>query len=258
MRVEDDLRDEARGAVGRGSRASTSRRSPGGAQDARGRRRPATEPAGAPDLSGDADLRTQLVRAVGAERAARLEKRVKEASRAFAAERYPEARATIAAIAREAPTVVAVRELLGLTLYRMGRWKPAIEQLEAFRQMTGSTEQNPVLADCYRALRRYDEVDALWEELRDVSPDADLVMEGRIVAAGALADRGDLRGAINLLQSTGKASRRPQERHIRRAYALGDLYERTGDVPRAREWFRFVQDHDPDFVDVGRRLRSLG
>ncbi len=198
------------------------------------------------------------MRAVGAERAARLEKRVKEASRAFAAERYPEARATIAAIAREAPTVVAVRELLGLTLYRMGRWKPAIEQLEAFRQMTGSTEQNPVLADCYRALRRYDEVDALWEELRDVSPDADLVMEGRIVAAGALADRGDLRGAINLLQSTGKASRRPQERHIRRAYALGDLYERTGDVPRAREWFRFVQDHDPDFVDVGRRLRSLG
>ena len=60
--------------------------------------------------------------------------------------------------------------------------------------LTGSTEQHPVLADCYRALRRYDEVEPLWQELREVSPSAELVAEGRIVYAGSLADRGDVSG----------------------------------------------------------------
>ena len=232
-----ELRDEAEGAVGRGARRGTS------------------EPL---ELGHDGDLRVQLVRAVGADRAARLERRVKDASKAFTAERYPEARSTLAAIAREAPSVVAVRELLGLTLYRMGRWRQAAAELEAFRQLTGRTEQHPVLADCYRAMRRYEQVDALWEELREVSPDADLVMEGRIVAAGAAADRGDLLAAVAILQPSARVPRRPQERHLRKAYALGDLYERLGDVPRARQWFRVVADHDPEYVDVRRRLRALG
>ena len=56
--------------------------------------------------------------------------------------------------------------------------------------LTGSTEQHPVLADCYRALKRWARVDELWEELRAASPSADLVAEGRIVVAGGLADRG--------------------------------------------------------------------
>ena len=37
----------------------------------------------------------------------------------------------------------------------MGRWKQAVKELEAFRELTDSTEQHPVLADCYRALHQY-------------------------------------------------------------------------------------------------------
>ena len=84
----------------------------------------------------------------------------------------------------------------GLTLYRLERWRQAAAELEAYRALTGSADQLPVLADCYRALRRYDRVDELWAELREASPSAALVTEGRIVAAGALADQGDLQGAI--------------------------------------------------------------
>ena len=47
-----------------------------------------------------------------------------------------------------------VREFLGLALYRMGRWKEAAAELSAFKRLTGSQEQNPVIADCYRALGR--------------------------------------------------------------------------------------------------------
>jgi hypothetical protein len=41
------------------------------------------------------------------------------------------------------------------------------------------------------------------------------------------------------------------------AYALADLYERAGDVPRARELFARIGASDADFVDVEARLRAL-
>jgi hypothetical protein len=49
-----------------------------------------------------------------------------------------------------------------------------------------------------------------------------------------------------------------QPHHIRLTYALADLVERAGDIPRARQLFRRVADADPDFADVSNRLRTLG
>lgn len=160
-------------------------------------------------------------------------------------------------IAQEAPTAASVRELLGLSNYRLGRWKEAVRELDAFRELTGSVEQHPVLADCHRALRHWREVETLWSELRDASPSAPLVAEGRIVAAGALADRDDLPAAIALLM----ASRRPRgavhPHHLRVVYALADLRERAGDVPGARELFAWVVARDRVFADAAERLAAL-
>ena len=150
-----------------------------------------------------------------------------------------------------------VRELLGVCAYREGRWREAVKELEAFRGLTGSTEQHPVLADSYRALGRWSEASALWDELREASPSADLVAEGRIVAAGALADQGRLDDAIRLLEAGRKKVKRPRDRHLRMAYAVADLHERAGDVPRAREQFSWIRSQDPDFADVGDRLAGL-
>src|SRR5205085_1230442 len=117
---------------------------------------------------------------------------------------------------------------------------------------------DPVLADCYRALHRYQRVEDLWRELREASPSAALVTEGRIVAAGARADQGDLQGAIALLERTGPKPRRVREHHLRQWYALADLYERSGDVPRARRLFRDIVTEQPGFADVEDRLATLG
>ena len=38
---------------------------------------------------------------------------------------------------------------------------------------------------------------------------------------------------------------------------LGDVVERSGDVPRARQLFRRVADADPSFADVQSRIRAL-
>jgi tetratricopeptide (TPR) repeat protein len=285
-----ELRDEAADAVGRSRRpadgpapARKSRRAaPAGAStaggdgdarpaDAVGRsRRPAdgpaparrsrrAAPAGAPTAGGDGgDGAGDDVRgAVAPNRLARFESRLKDATDAFRRERYEDARRTLRPLAEQAPRAASVRELYGLTLYRLGRWAQAARELEAFRTQTGGTEQHPVLADCYRALGRYAEVEELWEELRAASPSAELVAEGRIVAAGALADRGRLDEAIELLAAGSKPTKRAKLHHLRVAYALADLYERAGDLPRARELFGLVAASDPDFVDVQARLRAL-
>ena len=49
-----------------------------------------------------------------------------------------------------AKNVPEVRELFGLTLYRLRKWDAAVVELEAFRELAGSPEQDPVLADAYR------------------------------------------------------------------------------------------------------------
>lgn len=182
---------------------------------------------------------------------------MREAARAFERERFSEARGLLRPLAEQAPSSASVRELLGLTYYRLGRWKPAIKELEAFASLTSSTEQHPILADSYRALGRWGRVEELWEELREASPGADLVAEGRIVLAGSMADRGDVAGAIAVLEKAKTRPQRPKPHHLRMAYALADFRERAGDVAGARELFGWIAAQDPQFADAADRARAL-
>ena len=150
-----------------------------------------------------------------------------------------------------------MRELHGLTLYRMGRWRAAIKELDVFHQLTGSLEQLPVVADCYRALGQRAEVERCWDELRRSGAGVEALTEARIVLAGAMADGGDIRRGIRLLNEGPIEVRKPHEHHLRLWYALGALYERAGEVPRARELFARIVHADPSFADAGHRLSSL-
>ncbi len=203
------------------------------------------------------DPASELVRTLGPERGKGAVRRFETAAKAFRAERFKEALPLLTRLARDAPEVADVRELHGLVLYRLGRFKAAIGELEYFRELSGSVEQHPVLADCHRALGRWADVEALWKELGAASPSAELVTEGRLVLAGAKADRGELSAAIRVLEQGWRLPSRPRDHHLRRAYALADLYERAGRSPRARELFRWVHSHDPQLADVSQRVRAL-
>jgi len=250
----DDVRSEAAGAARRGKRAVPARAEP--ERSTSSRRGRDFRKAG-PGSGGD-EARTELVKALGGPRGNRANDRLREAAHAFERERYDEARSLLRPIAEQAPQAMSVRELLGLTYYRLGRWKDSVRELEAFRFGSGSTEQHPVLADAYRGLKKHRQVEELWDELREASPAGDLVTEGRIVMAGSLADRKDLKAAIELLERSQRSVKRPQVHHLRQAYALADLYERAGDVARSRELFRWVVEHEPEFADAAERASSLG
>ena len=101
-------------------------------------------------------------------------------------------------------------------------------------------------------------MERLWDELRRGGVGVEVLTEGRIVTAGARADRGDLRRAIDLLEAGPVEVRRPREHHLRLWYALAALYERAGDLPRARALLRGLVAEDPGFADAATRLAGLG
>jgi len=244
---DDRLRSEAAEAVARGGRK---RRAISGPRPLARNWLP-----DAPRRLPEADV--LLRRALGDRSGGRAAGRLTEAARAFSEERFHDARRILTQLDQRAPGVPEVVELLGLVNYRMGHWRAAVKRLEAFRDLTGSTEQHPVLADSHRAQGRWADVEMLWIELRDASPSGPLVTEGRLVAAGALADQDRLAEAVALLEKGWRVPSRTSDHHLRRAYALADLYERSGAEPRARELFTWVRDHDQGFADVAARVRAL-
>ncbi|MEX2253799.1 MAG: tetratricopeptide repeat protein [Acidimicrobiia bacterium] len=195
---------------------------------------------------------------LGGRRAEYLLGQLMQAADAYAHDRDWEALRVIRPVRDALPDAPSVRELTGLVQYRLGHYRAAAKELEAFVELTNSVEQHPVLMDCARAQKRWRRVDELWEELAAASPDPDLMTEGRIVVAGSLADRGRLGDAIALLSRKADGVKRPRPDHLRLWYALADLEERAGNTARARALFDRVSAVDRDFADIEVRLRAIG
>jgi tetratricopeptide (TPR) repeat protein len=151
----------------------------------------------------------------------------------------------------------SVRELLGLAYYRADRWQEAARELSAFRRISGTTEQNPVLADCYRAIGKPDRAVELCDEIDRRAVEPAVFYEGQIVAAGALADAGRIDDAITRLERLELRPEVAEQHHLRAWYVLGDLLERRGRFTQAREWFEAVASADPELTDAPERLERL-
>lgn len=233
---EGSVRDAALGATQRG--AATDRGRP------------------APEV--DPEVVAEIHEALDPQRAARLSERLASASAALDRERFDEARRMVTPLVRELPQVAAVHEVSGLANYRTGRWRHAAQSLELARQLKPDPSLLPVLADCYRALKRWDDVDTVWNDVKKASPQHDVMAEARIVVAGAYADRGDLSAAIALMQPAQQPPKRVRAHHLRQWYVLADLYDRAGDTVSATRWFQQIASREPNFADVRDRLRSLG
>lgn len=235
--IDGGVVEEARKAVDRGAAAPA---------------RTVRKPKDLPD-----DVRTEVAREAGPAWAGRVQDRLQDAAKAFERERFRDALRILTGLSERAPGSAAVRELHGLTLYRLGRWRAAIKELEVAELLGGSVDHHPVLMDSHRALGRHGDVERLWDEMRRGGASVEALTEGRIVLAGSLADAGKVREAVALLEQGPVKVRKPKDHHLRLWYALAATYERAGDVPRARQLFGRVLDADPEFADVADRYDAL-
>lgn len=151
----------------------------------------------------------------------------------------------------------AAREFLGLAYYAAGRWNEAARELGAFRRISGSTEQNPVIADTYRAMKKPERALELVDEIDRAKVDDAVFYEGQIVGAGALADMDRVDEAIARLEQLELRPDVAEEHHLRVWYVLGDLLARRGRFTQAREWFEAVAAADPEATDAPERVARL-
>ena len=209
------------------------------------------------DPSLDPATRLDVEKSVPARRQTVLSDRLQSAQNSLERERFSEAKRVARSLVKEMGGVAAVHEVIGLASYRLGQWRDATAALELARSIRPRVEDLPVLADCYRAQRRWQEVDEIWTELKQFSPSQEILSEGRIIYAGSLADRGDLYGAIAVMMRSTSTPRRVRDHHLRQWYVLADLYDRAGNVQKAREFFKRVAAVDSEFSDVKSRLAQL-
>ena len=150
-----------------------------------------------------------------------------------------------------------VREFLGLAYYHAERWKQAATELSTFRRISGATDQNPVLADCYRAMNKPQRALELCDEVVPGGTEASVYYEAAIVGAGALADMGRIDDAIARLERLELRPEAAEEHHLRAWYVLADLLARRGRYTQARDWFEAVAAVDPDLTDAPERAGRL-
>ena len=248
---EGPLREAATKATERARRGASSTaddEAPTAERERRGGNPEYLDPTWVEEIKRESDSRTS----------ARYMERLAAATEALERDRYRDALRMVSSVLKNLPNVGAAHEVAGIANYRLGEWRKAATEMELARSLHPTPEQLPVLADCYRAMRRYREVDQLWAEIREASPSPEVMAEGRIVAAGALADQGDIDGALRIMLRVSDAPKRVREYHLKQWYVIADLYDRSGDVTRARNFFKRVAEVDPKYVDVGDRLATLG
>jgi len=156
-----------------------------------------------------------------------------------------------------APRSGAVREILGIALYRAERFRDALRELQAYRRMTGRLDQNHLIADCYRALGAPAKaIDPVRDALKARLPD-EVRAEAAIVGASALADLGRFTEALSMLRASPSGDRLSRDFDLRVWYVTGDILERAGRRAEAAGEFRRIVRHDPGAFDAAERLAGL-
>ena len=152
-----------------------------------------------------------------------------------------------------APRVASIREAHGVARYLDEDFAGALTELQAYRRMTGRTDQNHLIADCLRGLGR--DLDRVTEPvevlLEDSDAPADRQDEGVIVWASALADDGQVEAARALIRrrlqrASGRDDAAMSPGRLRLLVVAADLAARAGDETAARAYRDRIAAADPE------------
>jgi tetratricopeptide (TPR) repeat protein len=151
-----------------------------------------------------------------------------------------------------ASRLAPVREAVGVAAYHAEDYAEAARELRAYARMSGDDSYRAVLADCERALGRPENALRLVNEALDAGPDAEELVELRLVEAGARQDLGEEAAAALVLEAalggrpTPAGLGQADLGRLRLATAYADLLEDRGDAELAHEWYAAIAAADPD------------
>lgn len=189
----------------------------------------------------------------------RREPALKELSQAieqYADERYGAALPHLRKAKSLSPRSSVVRELLGLSAYRSGKWEEGLQELRTFRRITGDLIHMPVELDCLRALGRKADVTKEWERLRSFDVSQTIDHEARVVYASFLLDEGRPRDAWAVIKP-GRLVAEPSPGELRRWFVAARVALAAGDKEAAGKLVDALEEHDVDFEGVDALRQEL-
>jgi tetratricopeptide (TPR) repeat protein len=151
---------------------------------------------------------------------------------------------------------------VGVAAYHAGDFAEAAREIRAYRRMSGDQGYRAVLADCERALGRADVALRLVAEALAAGPDADEILELRIVESGARLDLGEGAAARLVLESALGGRPDPatldanDPARVRLASAYADVLQAQGEEELAADWFTAIAAADPE--DLTGAVDRLG
>ena len=230
-----------------------------GRQEDQGRRKD-SGPRPRLDLTAGAGLprwvQEEVNRSTRKERRPAVLQYLEAAAGAFADAKYGKA-AQQAEQAKEASSSNAtIREILGLSYYRLGRWKDALKELRGFRRIAGETTHLPVEMDCLRALERGNDVEKAWAQLHDLGGRRDTMREARVVYGSYLLDGGRLHEAWKVVNPK-KIHKEADESSLRQWYVAARVAAHLGDDSSARQLVSAITAADPGFPGLDQLEKEI-
>ncbi len=144
------------------------------------------------------------------------------------------------------PREPSIRELLGLSAYRLGRWQVALQELRTYRRLAGDTTHLPVEMDVLRALDRPADVESGWATLRERGAGPAAMKEGRVVYGSFLLDQGEARKAWEITNPK-KLKESPFEEDLRQWFVAARAAAALDDLTAARRLRDAIMTADPAF-----------
>jgi len=202
-------------------------------------------------------IQEEVTRTTRKERRAAVMQGLEAAANAFADARYGKA-AELAERAKAGSSANAtIREVLALSLYRLGRWEDALRELRSFRRIAGETTHLPVEMDCLRALERPDDVDKAWLELKHLGGRPDTFREARVVYGSFLLDAGRPQEAWRVANPK-RIEKNPNEAELRQWYVAARVATHLGDSDSARQMLTAITAADPAFPGLDELDAAIG
>ena len=189
-------------------------------------------------------VRDDLNRSTPRDRRPAAMQHLEEGIARFADERFRAAVDHLTQVKALAPRAALARELLGLSSYYLENWAPALQELRAYRRLTGETIHMPVEIDCLRALKRNADVDKTYELFRELGGDKDTEREAAVVYASHLLDMGRVAEAWRVIKP-GRLVSPASESEVRRWYVAARVALAANDKAAAQKFITAIDRENP-------------
>ena len=182
---------------------------------------------------------------------------LQEAAYGFASAKYRQIIPKLEEAKKLSSRVATIRELLGLSYYRIGDWEAALREMRAFRRLAGETTHMAVEHDALRALGRREDVEKTWRLFKELGGDTWAKSEAKVVFGSFLLEEGRAKEAWPIVKPS-RLTADAQEHTLREWYVAARVASSLGDQATALQIAKAIEKLDVAFPGLEELFSEIG